>query len=84
MPLDFVFRSWYKTFVMDTSTLGGKVREARQTAGLTLVQLADLLGVTQRAVQFWEADERVPSIESVRGIAAATGRPVDWFFREAA
>ena len=37
-----------------------KVREARERAGLTIKQLADLLGAPYRTVQDWNAGKSKP------------------------
>ena len=40
--------------------IGGRVAEARRRAGLTQKQLADLVGVGERAVQGWELGQSHP------------------------
>jgi transcriptional regulator with XRE-family HTH domain len=36
----------------------GFVREAREILGFTQVQLADILGVSERLISMWENEER--------------------------
>lgn len=60
-------------------TLGEKIRQARQGASLKTKQLAAEIGVTDRAVRFWEADKRAPGFELVVAIARATDQPLDYF-----
>ncbi len=60
-------------------TLGEKIRLARKKADLKQAQLASQVGVTDRAVRFWEADERDPSFANVVAVARATGFAIDYF-----
>jgi len=60
-------------------TLGEKIRNARQQSDLKPHELAARIGVTERAVRFWEADEREPGFENIVGIARVTERPIDYF-----
>lgn len=41
-------------------TFATQLKQARQSAGLTQSQVADLLGVTPQAVYFWESGKRTP------------------------
>ncbi len=40
---------------------GGKLKELRTQAGLTQLQLGDLIGVTKSVISFYELQERTPS-----------------------
>ena len=40
---------------------GRKIKELRQSVGMTQKQLADLLGVTSSVVSYYELSERTPS-----------------------
>lgn len=63
-------------------TLGAKIRQAREAAGLSQSALARLVDVTRRAVSMWEADDREPRFLSVIDIAKATGQPIEFFVME--
>ena len=63
--------------------VGARVREARLAAGLSQTTLAGMLGVAYQQIQKYEnASNRISCSRIVR-IAAALGRPVEWFFDEA-
>jgi transcriptional regulator with XRE-family HTH domain len=76
VSLAFVFRSWYKMFVMSVKE---QIREARDAAGLTQAELARAVGVTVRTVQNWEAGTRGPW-RHIAEICIATKRPLTFFF----
>jgi transcriptional regulator with XRE-family HTH domain len=52
---------------------GARVRELRQRKGVTQVELARRLGVTQRGVSYYEDKTDNPSMEVIERIAAALG-----------
>jgi transcriptional regulator with XRE-family HTH domain len=57
---------------------GKRMAALRKERGLTQVQLADKLGITVKAVDYYERRARNPSIEFVKRAAAALGvRAVD-------
>jgi transcriptional regulator with XRE-family HTH domain len=56
-----------------------KIKEARSQAGLSQRQLAEAVGVTVRAVRFWEAGQREPHWSLIVRIARATGQPLVYF-----
>lgn len=49
---------------------GSKLKELRAQNGLTQKQLADQLGITKSIVSFYERQERTPSPEVLRKMAA--------------
>ncbi len=68
-----------------TIPIGGKnnmvkLRQHREAAGLTQETLARKIGVTTRALVWWESGKRLPRIDTCQAIAAALskalGRPV--------
>lgn len=63
-------------------TLGEKIREAREAAGLSRLTLASLVGSTGKAIEYWEKGERRPLFETVVRIAEHTGKPLDYFAEE--
>lgn len=61
--------------------IGGRIAQARLEAGrMTQEQLADLLGVTTRTVQTWEAGGSIPW-KHLQRIEQIFGRSVSWFLR---
>lgn len=58
------------------------IRAARREAGLSQVKLAAAVGVTGRAVQFYESGDRQPKATILARIALVTGKPLEWFFQE--
>lgn len=56
-------------------TIGGRIKAAREAAGLTQQQLADVVqaGGGQRQVSNWEMDLRTPRRDTLERIAQATG-----------
>lgn len=59
--------------------IGEKIRNAMFEAGLTQQKLADKLGISNPAVNVWVTGKRNPTAESLRKIAAATGKPYSFF-----
>lgn len=56
---------------------GSRLAEARKAAGLTQVQLAEQLGVSQQMVDYYERRARNPSADFVRRAAALLNVSVD-------
>lgn len=54
------------------TTSGDRVREARQRAGLTVRQLAELLGVSPSMIAHWESGNKPVSARRLAQIADAT------------
>ena len=52
-----------------TTTLGSALRSAREAQGLDRKQLAELVGVAPSQVTRWEADEKIPSVQSLVALA---------------
>jgi transcriptional regulator with XRE-family HTH domain len=40
--------------------MGGKVKQLREEAGLSIREAADLVGMSPGAIQYWEREDRVP------------------------
>lgn len=54
--------------------LGGRVRRARETAGLSQQELARALGLTRSSVSNLEAGRQRPPLHLLAGLARLTGR----------
>ena len=55
-----------------------RIYRAREDAGLTQQQLADLVGKTRGAVTQWEAGDVRPRHSTLKAIAQATGKALSW------
>ena len=66
-------------------TLSGKLlREAREAAGLTQAELADLLGTNQSSVARLESPRSNPRLSTLERALAATGNQLELRLRAAA
>jgi len=59
-----------------------KIRMAMKEAGFTQQGLADVLGITNPVVNTWVTGKRNPTVRTLKKIAAATGKPLDFFLQE--
>lgn len=67
---------------MKQSTLGSCIRALRIQNNMTQLQLADKLGVTDKAVSKWERDLSYPDISLFPAIADVLGTTIDGLLRE--
>lgn len=58
-------------------TLGMMIAELRKGQGMTQLELAEKIGVTDKAVSKWERDLSCPDINSLPNLAALLGVSVD-------
>lgn len=58
-------------------TLGERIKECRQTAGMSQEKVAELVGVSRQAVTKWEANQSAPSTENLFKLAEIFGTTVD-------
>jgi transcriptional regulator with XRE-family HTH domain len=63
--------------VFEPEEIGARIQQAREKAGLRQEDLADLIGMSTRQVQNYEAGESKP-FAKLRAIAAATSTTVEW------
>lgn len=61
-------------------SIGKKIRDLRKQDGVSTLTLAKEIGVSQRAVEYWESEKRVPRIESIKAIADYFNVSLDSFF----
>lgn len=57
----------------DGSSIGDNIRRAREMAGLTQVELADMAGVSIGSIQGYEQGRYIPKGVNLRKIASALG-----------
>lgn len=55
-----------------------RLRLARKQSGLTRLALAQKAGVSDAIVRYLEADERLPTVETIARLAAALGLSAAW------
>lgn len=65
-------------------TLAHNLRRLRTADGLTLAQVAEVVGVTRQAVSAWERGIDVPRPSALDVLAVLYGVPVAELFREEA
>ena len=58
-------------------TLGTKIAELRKQHGMTQLELAEKMGVTDKAVSKWERDLSCPDINSIPNLAEILGVSVE-------
>ena len=49
----------------------GKIKQMRQSRGITQQQLADAIGVKQKDISRWETGKRIPKLDKLLLIAKA-------------
>lgn len=74
------FRTFLLVSQLQAQEIGARIALARNEAGLTQEQLADLGSFSKRSLQNWEAGVVIP-YKSFEEISRLLGRPTDWFLR---
>ncbi len=64
---------------LDRKALGKRIKEARNTLGLTQPLLAEKLGVSLKTIERHEAGARCPSLALVFELSRLIGRSLDEF-----
>lgn len=59
-------------------TIGERIRAARKKAGLTQMELADKMGVTEPAIRAIEIRTKSPRVDTIERIASALGVSPAW------
>lgn len=62
--------------------LSQRLKEARTQSGLSQEKLAEAVGVSGHAVYLFERGKNRPALDTLERIAAATGKPLAWFFQD--
>ncbi len=63
-----------------TSLLAERIRKARADAGLSRQALSQATGIPARSIERFEAGEQEVSVQRLKAISAAVGKPVPWFY----
>ena len=58
--------------------LGARIRSARTVAGLSQPELARRVGTTQSQIWAWEAEQKMPRLDSLALVATELGVSADW------
>lgn len=62
----------------DLDTMGGRLSRARDSAGLTVAQLARRLGVKTSTIQAWESDRSQPRANRLAMLAGVLNVSLSW------
>ncbi len=62
--------------------LGEKIMYARKKAGMSQIDLADILGVSRQSISKWETNESNPDISKLTTIAKTLNVSTDWLLSE--
>lgn len=62
---------------MEKQTLGATIAALRKGMGMTQLELAEKMGVTDKAVSKWERDLSVPDVHSIPKLAQILGVSVE-------
>lgn len=75
---DRSFRTFLLVAQLEAKAIGGRIRRARDEAGMTQEELADVaVGFSKRSLQAYEAGVTIP-YKHMQEIAAITGKSVEW------
>ena len=69
---------------LEGHTFGRRLKAAREDLGLSQERLAEAIGVVRRTLAHYEAGTKSPEFSKLPAIAAATGKPLAWFFQDEA
>lgn len=59
-------------------TLGQRIKMARDRAGLSQEQVAEVFGISRNAVSLWESDSSAPAQKKLAAIAEKLRCPAGW------
>ena len=62
---------------MKKQTLGMMISSLRKEKGMTQLELAEKMGVTDKAVSKWERGEALPDLNSLKKLAVTLGFSID-------
>ena len=64
---------------MNKSEVAARITEARKAKDLSMVALAEIIGVSHQAIQKWEAGENLPRANRLDALGRALERQPQWF-----
>ena len=59
---------------------GKRLREVRKSKKLTQIELANMLGISQKSYSHWENNKTFPSFENLVKLADLFEVSLDWLF----
>lgn len=68
--------------LLDVNKLSERIRNARKLANLSQIDLATLVGVSDKAISSYEVGRAVPPLDVLKKISAITNKPIAFFFNE--
>jgi transcriptional regulator with XRE-family HTH domain len=68
--------------LLDVSLLAERIRSARKLVHLSQFDLANLIGVSDKAVSSYEVGRAVPPLDILKKISLVTHKPIAFFFNE--
>lgn len=68
--------------LLDIHLLSARIRVARKEANLSQIELAQLVGVSDKAISSYEVGRAVPPLDVLKRIAAVTAKQISFFFNE--
>ena len=72
------FRTFLLVSQFEARAIGERIKRARNEAGLTQEEMAELAEFSKRSLQDYEAGNTIP-YRHMREIGAITRKPVEWF-----
>ena len=63
-------------------TIGEKIKELRNEKGFSQMQLAKLIGVSQKAIDYWERNVNEPKASYIIALVNTIGITFDEFFAD--
>ena len=63
-------------------TIGEKIKELRNEKGFSQMQLAKLIGVSQKAIDYWERNVNEPKASYIIALVYTFGITFDEFFAD--
>jgi len=66
--------------LLDLILLSARIRNARKDANLSQIELANLVGISDKAISSYEVSRATPPLDVLKKIAAVTGKQMSFFF----
>jgi transcriptional regulator with XRE-family HTH domain len=67
---------------LDLNLLAERIRAARKLVHLSQFDLANLIGVSDKAVSSYEVGRAIPPLDILKKISMVTHKPISFFFNE--